>query len=535
MRTVLGALPILTLWVLPLIVSLALILLPGFDGAGWDALMAHPQLWPALALSLITGLAATGLALLCALIVVAGFFATPVWHKLQAPAAAGLALPHLAFAMGFGFLIMPSGFLARLFVGGDRPPAWITTQDPWGIALFAALAVKEVPFLLAMIWSILSDGALAARLNGESQVARSLGHGLGSVWLRVVQPQILRKLAWPLVVVFSYSATVVDMALVLGPTQPPTFAVVVWHDLNAGEPELNARGLAGALCLTLAVSATAASGAILMTFVHGLTRPWLSAGPSRLDTPRFTAVTAAGLMAALFSASLLMLAVFSMAPRWPYPNLWPSSFSAQSWSVLAQSSSPLWLSLGLGAVSAVTALLLAIVWFETQPAKADRWLIALAMLALALPPLAVAAGQYRMLLPLGLTGHLLGLFLVHLAPATAYVLVVLMAPYRGLDPRYMAVARSLSESGFERWWRIKMPLLKGPVLTAAAVGFSVSMVQYASAQLVASGRFATLPVDAVTLASGGNRSLAAAYALALALPPLVAFAIAAFAGRPRWR
>jgi ABC-type uncharacterized transport system YnjBCD permease subunit len=42
-------------------------------------------------------------------------------------------------------------------------------------------------------------------------------------------------------------------------------------------------------------------------------------------------------------------------------------------------------------------------------------------------------------------------------------------------------------------------------------------------------------MEAVTLSSGGSRSLTAAYALALSLPPLVAFLLAGWLARPRWR
>ena len=82
---------------------------------------------------------------------------------------------------------------------------------------------------------------------------------------------------------------------------------------------------------------------------------------------------------------------------------------------------------------------------------------------------------------------------------------------------------------------MKAPLLKAPLLTSLAVGFSVGLVQFVPAQLIAAGRFSTLPMEAVTLSSGGNRSLTAAYALALALPALAAFALSAFFSRPRWR
>jgi len=63
----------------------------------------------------------------------------------------------------------------------------------------------------------------------------------------------------------------------------------------------------------------------------------------------------------------------------------------------------------------------------------------------------------------------------------------------------------------------------------------VSIAQFVPAQLIAAGRHATLPMEAVTLSSGGSRALTAAFAMALAVPPLLAFLAAALLGRPRWR
>jgi putative thiamine transport system permease protein len=99
----------------------------------------------------------------------------------------------------------------------------------------------------------------------------------------------------------------------------------------------------------------------------------------------------------------------------------------------------------------------------------------------------------------------------------------------------MAAARALSVAAPSAWARVKLPLLKAPLLTAAAIGFAVSIMQFVPAQLIAAGRFSTLPMEAVTLSSGGSRPLTAAFALALALPPLLGFLAAALLGRPRWR
>lgn len=535
MTRIAGALPLLALWAVPLLAALVMAIAAAASSAAWTALLVHPQLWPALGLSLWTGTAATCLAFICALIISAGFYRSPAWPWLQPLAATGMALPHLAFAIGFGILIMPSGLVARLGVGGDTPPNWITTQDPLGLSLTIALALKEIPFLVAMIWSLLAQGDTAAHLEGQWRAARSLGHGAGSTWLRVVQPQIVRRMTWPLLIVFSYGASVVDMALVMGPTQPPPLAVIIWNDLNHGTAANNARGIAGAILLTLAIGSLAALSLLALRALGVAARPLLSAGPSPRPAPRFIAAASVGAAVLIYSAVLMLLTLLSFAPRWPYPAILPPALSLSSWQMLLTSSPALWLSLGLAAASSIMALVLVVLWFETQPRSRDRWLLVLAAASLALPQVLIAAGQYDVLLRLGLTGDIIGLFLVHLAPVIAYAAIVLAAPYRSFDQRYIAAARSLSAGPWRRWRLVKGPLLRVPLLTAAAVGFSVSMVQFVPAQLIAAGRFETLPMAAVTLTSGGSRSLSAAFALALALPPLLVFLAAAIAGRTRWR
>lgn len=529
----LGAAPLALVWALPLLLSLAMLLAPGLDADAWRMALAHPQLWPGLALSLASGGAATLLALALTVVTLAGFYRSPLWPRLQGLAAAGLAVPHLAFAIGFGFLIMPSGLLARLFVGGEAPPQWVTVQDPLGLALTLALALKELPFLLTAGLATLSRGDAARELEGLCRAAASLGHAPGSAFLRIVLPALMRALRWPLVIVFVYGATVVDMALVLGPTQPPTLALVIWRALNHVEPGVNAMGLAMTLLLTLAIGLAVMLAALLRRVAQGALRRALTAGPSALPAPRRAAAALGMAALAILALAVAVLVLLSLAPRWPFPALLPAAPDAAAWAAVA--ATPLWLSLLLGLGVAAAAVGMAVLWFETQGPARDRWVIGLALLALALPQLASAGGQYRLFLPLGLTGTLAGLFLAHLTPAAAYVLIVLAGPYRGFDGRYLAAARALAAAPGRAWLRVKLPLLRAPLLTAGAIAFAVSVGQYVPAQLSAAGRWSTLPMEAVTLAAGGNRPLTAAFALALAAPPLLAFLAAAMLGRPRWR
>ena len=113
-------------------------------------------------------------------------------------------------------------------------------------------------------------------------------------------------------------------------------------------------------------------------------------------------------------------------------------------------------------------------------------------------------------------------------------MIVLKGPYRAFDQRYRSVAHGLNASAWRFWLAVKAPILRPALAGAASVSFAVAIAQFIPAQLIAGGRMSTLPMEAVTLASGGNRGLTAVFALALTLPPALAFLAAAIHGRPRW-
>jgi putative thiamine transport system permease protein len=277
-RQMLGAGPLVLLLLLPLTLSLMLLLPDASNATAFAQLASHPQITGALGLSLFTSVVSTVLALMLSISVVSA-----LQDHDQSRAGLYLAAPHLALAIGFAFLIAPTGLLARaiatMFTGWTSPPQWQTTQDPYGLALMAALILKETPFLVWAMASVFNQDELKQRFQNEVTVARSLGHSRQSAFLRVVLPQLLKRNVWPIVAVFTYALTVVDMALVIGPTQPPTLAQLVWTDLNDGEAVANARGAAG----TLLLSAVAFLLLVVTYGIGRLARPsirnWLTRAP----------------------------------------------------------------------------------------------------------------------------------------------------------------------------------------------------------------------------------------------------------------
>ncbi|MDE2445689.1 MAG: hypothetical protein KGO94_05890 [Alphaproteobacteria bacterium] len=528
---------VLALFLLPLLASLAFAFQSGFSAEGWAALWRHPQLWPSLWLSLATGVAGTVLALIAALLIVASLFETRFWQNLSVAMGAMLAVPHVALAVALSFLIMPAGLIARiigLFLQWQTPPQWVTTHDPFGIALTLALVLKETPFIIWVLAGLLSREDVKLNFANQRSAAFGLGHGSGSVWLRIFIPQLFGNLLWPLVIVFVYGATVVDMSLAIGPTQPPTLATIIWADINSEQVAHNARGAAGTIFISFSLITVLGVAWALTKTLKPLWRALLTEGPSTWKVPTMTGQIKHSSFIGIYALLLVLLVVLSLAKSWPFPQLWPET-SFHSWGQISHQSGAVVTSLVLAFTASGTALILLVAWFETMPHHFDRPLLWASLALLGLPSLFVGLGQYQMFLYLGLTGTGLGLFLAHLLPVMAYMMIVLAQGYRAYDLRYMVTAGSLNASLLSNLLRIKWPMLKAQIWAAFAVGFAVSVVQYIPAQLVAAGRFSTLPMEVVTLTSGANRSLLAAFSLLLTVPPLLVYGAAALMGRSRWR
>jgi putative thiamine transport system permease protein len=70
-------------------------------------------------------------------------------------------------------------------------------------------------------------------------------------------------------------------------------------------------------------------------------------------------------------------------------------------------------------------------------------------------------------------------------------------------------------------------MLARPVLTAAALGFAISVGLYLPTLLIGGGRWPTITTEAVSLASGGDPRLIGATGILQALLPFLGFAVAA--------
>lgn len=508
------------------------------------ALLDAPGLGRSILLSLGTGLAATLVSLLLVMLLLAGWLDSAAFRWLRRLLAPLLSVPHAAAALGLALVIAPSGFLVRLVAplspALSRPPDWLILQDPFGLTLTLGLVLKEVPFLLLMALAALHQIDVRPRL----QLAESFGYGRIAAFGYTVAPLLYRQLRLPVLAVLAFSTSVVDMALVLGPSLPATLAVRVvgWM----GDPDLAIRmkGAAGAL-LQLSVSAAA----LLVWFAgeRAIRLVWRSQAirGNRLARDRIASRTGLGVVLGLVVLAVLGLAVltlWSLATAWRYPDLLPSGLTLKHWlqsgpdlTGLIATTLAIGLAVSLTAVALVTALLQERVQGqgggEGGVGLDTRLLDGLAFVPLLVPQVAFLFGLQVLFLQAGLDGSLFGVALSHFVFVLPYILLSLRGPWGALDPRFRQVALSLGASEQRVFWRIRLPLMLPAILTAVALGLAISVSQYLPTLLIGGGRVTTVTTEAVALASGGSRPLIAVHALAQILLPFAGFALAAVLSR----
>ncbi|MCY1126764.1 ABC transporter permease subunit [Frigidibacter sp. RF13] len=499
------------------------------DAVPLAALAALPGVGKSIALTLWTGVASTLLAFFLA-------FELMMWiggaRRATSWLAPLLAAPHAALAIGFAFLIAPSGWIARALspwaTGWSLPPDIATVHDPLGIALILGLTVKELPFLaLVMLASI---GSLpVARLVATG---RALGHGRRAAWYWLVLPALYPALRLPVYAVLSFSLSVVDMAIILGPSNPPTLAVAMTRWFQSADLQLFAPAAFAALLLGLLVALTIFGWHLGERLVAAHARRRLARGWRALRAPWLGALapSAAGGLVAAGLMALLSLIVWSFAWRWSFPHALPERWSLALWGdtrsgwvhVLAETAL-------IGAGATLLSLILAILWLEGETRGRfgrARWATALIYLPLLMPQLAFLFGLNVVFLKAGIGGDRTAVLWAHAIFTFPYVMLTLTEAWHRLDPRLFHSAASLGAGPWRRFLTVRLPCLLGPILTAAAIGFAVSVAQYLPTLFIGSGRVTTLTTEAVTLSSGGDRRVAGMYASLQALMPLAAYGLA---------
>lgn len=488
----------------PLLPGLAMMTKPLLMPEIWQALWTDNQ-WPQALLATLnsTLISVLGALALC-LLLLCGLWPGVRWQCYTAQLPLLLALPHVAFASGFLLLFADNGWLARLCGVSFH-------LDEFGVGLGILLAFKESWFLLWIASTQLHHTALSQQLT----VAQSLGYGPLQSRIRVIVPQLLPRLKWALLAVVAYSLSVVDVAMILGPANPPTLAVLAWQWLNDADPQRVAMGMLTSLLMLVMLIVFIVVGYGLWMFIRRALGQF--SGRRHQSGIQPLASGAGFMMSATGMAAIAILVVWSFADGWFYPSLFPDGLAFSGWQTAELSS--LTTTLIIALASSLLGLLVVILWLEGGKSRFDMWLV----LPLFLPALPLVAGQYRMLLVLDQDGNWPGVIWSHLLWVVPYMLLVARPAWQQFDRRLLITAQTFGWSRWKILFRVKLPILVRPLLAAFAVGFSVSVAQYLPTLYAGAGRFSTVTTQAVALSSGGDPQQQAIQALLQMLLPAMMF------------
>ena len=217
---------------LPLLPAGAMLLAPAFSVVNWQRLLNDPQLPQAAIATLVSTLIATLGALFIALSLVALFWPGKRWRRLSTRLPWLLAVPHVAFASSALLLFAEGGLFYQVCTVCSPP------YDRYGIGLGLTLAVKESAFVLWAIYAVLPE----KRLAPQKIVLQTFGYGRFQTLNWLLLPAIAPVLGAVMLAVLAWSLSVVDVAIVLGPGNPPTLAVLAWQWLSQGDVQQQAKG-----------------------------------------------------------------------------------------------------------------------------------------------------------------------------------------------------------------------------------------------------------------------------------------------------
>lgn len=261
--------------------------------------------------------------------------------------------------------------------------------------------------MLWVLFAVLSEQAISRQMT----LARTLGYRTTQVWWFILLPQLMPRLGWPFVAVLAYGLSVVDMALILGPSNPPTLAVLISQWLTHPSPMLQAQGEAAAFVLLALLLCLVVAGRVLWCcrlFFSPYPSGCRRSGSHRLVLPLHPVIFGMGYLV------LLVLAIWSLAGTWFFPQLWPEELTLRIW--LQASFEPFFTTLWLGVLACLLCLPITLCWLE--------WglnAITLCYIFPIIPAMPLIAAQYAALLHLRLDGTSVGVVWSHLVWVLPYI------------------------------------------------------------------------------------------------------------------
>ena len=237
---------------------------------------------------------------------------------------------------------------------------------------------------------------------------------------------------------------------------------------------------------------------------------------------------------------IVPLVIWSAAFAWRWPDVLPAEWSGRAWryvfSPTTQVRPGLTGSISIAFLTALLALAIgtpAGIAIGRMPFRGKRAIELLLLAPFIVPGLVVTMGIQIVFIHLRLADTVQGVVLAHLMPALPYVIVSVAGVVANLGVQTEEQARSLGANGWQAFVYVTLPALRPGLAVGGLFAFLISWSQYTSTLIIGGGKVQTLPLLVYTFTRSGDNSIAAALALLLVVPAVVALALATRALRQR--
>ena len=493
-------------------------------------------------LSLFTGLGSTLLALFFSQVILLYFFKTRAYNYIKIIISPLIALPHITMAIGLIFLFSPSGLFFRLFspwlTGFDRPPNFFIIPDEYGFFLILGLILKEIPFFILVSLSAIQQ--FSARQIFD--LGKSLQNSNFSSWCILIFPLIYKKIRLVIFIVIAFTASVVDMSLILAPSTPSTLAIRILQIYQSSDIDSFFIASNLALIQLLIIIILLLSWMILERIVeHKLFFIFFMKVLSfKIFFLKNLIFASAAILFSLSVLGIFSSLLWGFSKNWYFPSFFPNSIDIDTFiNFYNENKFIVFISIFISVVVSFLSSLLTIIWVELMDILKMKklyleWII---FIPLFIPQISFLIGLQSFIILFNFDSFLIPLIIIQLFYVIPYSFIILAPSLREIKKDIIRVAASLGKNRFQRLVQIKLPIIMSSFLTSFAIGMLVSFSLYIPVYFIGAGRVTTLTVEALNLAlSGSRQDLGVATFFQIIIPILILITVVYFNKKmSKWR
>lgn len=234
--------------------------------------------------------------------------------------------------------------------------------------------------------------------------------------------------------------------------------------------------------------------------------------------------------AVLIFLPVIVILIWSVTARWPWPELLPESYTLRTMEELLFGSHKLAEILISSIVLAtIVAILGTVIGMMTARAteiyrvRGRRAVGIAALLPLIVPGTVFAMGIQVSLIRMHLNDTIAGVVLVHLVAALPYCVTIMMDVTAAVGNSLEEQAAVLGATPLRSFTDASLPQLMPGILSSASMAYIISYSQYFTTLLAGGGKIKTLALVLVPYIQSGDRALASIYSVIFVGSALIVF------------